>query len=141
MNSRDKVANPRFTTLPCEGELGGPLEWEDLPDAQDCWIARYLNDVDPADKADWPKQQEWLAKRLNEMHRVFRPAREGVRSGLMQAWPEPDQAAGVQPVEQRMQYASCIVAEMWWARATASGAAQAAFTVCAFSPAAVASAG
>jgi Domain of unknown function (DUF4268) len=56
-----------------ERELGSPLEWEELPDAQDCRIANYLNDVDPADRADWPRQHEWLAKRLNELHRVFAP--------------------------------------------------------------------
>ena len=39
----------------------------------DCRIACYLNDVDPADKADWPKQHEWLVKRLNELHRIFAP--------------------------------------------------------------------
>jgi hypothetical protein len=31
----------------------------------------YLNEVDPEDEADWPRQHEWLAKRLNGMHRVF----------------------------------------------------------------------
>jgi hypothetical protein len=36
-------------------------------------MASYLNDVDPKDKTDWPRQHEWLAKRLNEMHRVFAP--------------------------------------------------------------------
>jgi hypothetical protein len=56
-----------------EKELGYPLEWEELPDAQACRIACYLNDVDPADKKDWPRQHEWLAKRLNDMHRVFAP--------------------------------------------------------------------
>jgi hypothetical protein len=50
--------------------FGYPLEWE-LPEAQTCRIACYLNDVDPADETDWPRQHEWLAKRLNEMHRVF----------------------------------------------------------------------
>jgi len=43
-----------------EGELSYPLEWEELPDARDCRIACYLNEVG-------------LAKRLNEMHRVFAP--------------------------------------------------------------------
>ena len=32
-----------------------------------------LNDLDPEDEADWPRQHEWLAKRLNDMHRVFAP--------------------------------------------------------------------
>jgi hypothetical protein len=44
-----------------EKELGYPLEWEELPDAQACRIACYLNDVDPEDKTDWPRQHEWLA--------------------------------------------------------------------------------
>jgi hypothetical protein len=33
----------------------------------------YLSDVDPEDETDWPRQHEWLAGRLNEMHRVFAP--------------------------------------------------------------------
>lgn len=54
-----------------ERELGYPLEWQELPEAQACRIACNLNDVDPADETDWPRQHEWLAKRLNDMHRVF----------------------------------------------------------------------
>lgn len=27
----------------------------------------------PKDKTDWPRQHEWLAKRVNEMLRVFAP--------------------------------------------------------------------
>ena len=56
-----------------ERELGYPLEWQELPDGQDSRIAIFLNDADPADEADWPRQHDWLAKRLNEMHRVFAP--------------------------------------------------------------------
>ena len=47
------------------------LEWEELPAGQDSRISSYLNDVDPEDEADWPRQHEWLAKRLNDMRRVF----------------------------------------------------------------------
>lgn len=54
-----------------ERELGYPLDWEDLPSRRDCRISSYLKDVDPEDEADWPRQHEWLAKRLNDMHRVF----------------------------------------------------------------------
>lgn len=54
-----------------ERELGYPLEWEELPSRQDCRVSSYLDDVDPEDDADWPHQHEWLAKRLNAMHRVF----------------------------------------------------------------------
>jgi hypothetical protein len=54
-----------------ERELGCPLVWEELPSRRDCRIASYLNDVDPEDQGQWPRQHEWLAKRLNDMHRVF----------------------------------------------------------------------
>jgi hypothetical protein len=54
---------------PVEKELGYPLEWE--PSKHDCQITSYLSDVDPEDEADWPRQHEWLAKRLNDLHRVF----------------------------------------------------------------------
>ena len=45
-------------------ELGYQLEWEELPSKRDCRISSYLNDVDPENEADWPRQREWLAKRL-----------------------------------------------------------------------------
>jgi Domain of unknown function (DUF4268) len=54
-----------------EQELGYPLEWEELPNRQDCRISTYLNEVDPEDEEDWSRQHEWLASRLNDMHRVF----------------------------------------------------------------------
>ena len=54
-----------------ERELGYQLEWEELPSRRDCRVSSYLNDVDPADESDWPRQHEWLAKRLNGMHCVF----------------------------------------------------------------------
>jgi Domain of unknown function (DUF4268) len=54
-----------------ERELGYPLDWNELPEGQDCRISCRLNDVDPENEADWPRQHEWLAKRLNELHRVF----------------------------------------------------------------------
>ncbi len=54
-----------------ETEIGSSLEWEELPDGQDARIARYLDDVDPEDENDWPRQHAWMAERLNEMHRVF----------------------------------------------------------------------
>jgi hypothetical protein len=54
-----------------ERELGYPLDWEELPDQQDCRISSYHKDVDPEDETDWLRQHEWLAKRLNQMHGVF----------------------------------------------------------------------
>ena len=55
-----------------ERELGSPLEWGDeSPTARDSRIAYYCRDVDPDDETDWLRQHEWLAKRLNDMHRAF----------------------------------------------------------------------
>lgn len=74
-----------------EQELGYPLEWEQLPARRDCRISYYLNDVDPEDDADWPRQQEWLAKRLNDMHRVLT---DRVRALDADAWQPEDERAG-----------------------------------------------
>jgi hypothetical protein len=65
-----------FNLLNCqkeaiERELGFLLEWEELPSRRDCRISSYFDDVDPEDDADWPRQHEWLLKRLHDMHRVF----------------------------------------------------------------------
>src|SRR5687768_13452265 len=54
-----------------ERELGYPLEWWELPSRKDSRVGCQLNDVDPENEADWPRQHDWLAKRLNDMHRVF----------------------------------------------------------------------
>ena len=54
-----------------EQGLGHSLEWEELPTRRDSRIAVYLNDLDPADQTDWPRQHSWLATNLNAMHRAF----------------------------------------------------------------------
>jgi len=44
---------------------------EELLSKRSCRIASYLNDLDPEDESDWPRQHQWLAERLNDFHRVF----------------------------------------------------------------------
>jgi hypothetical protein len=56
-----------------ERELGFALDWEELPTGQDSRISVSLDDADPENEADWARQHEWLAKRLNDMHRVLAP--------------------------------------------------------------------
>jgi hypothetical protein len=51
----------------------GTLDWEELPGGQDSRISVALDDADPENEADWMRQHEWLARRLNEMHRVLAP--------------------------------------------------------------------
>jgi len=72
-----------------ERELGFPLEWEDLPARRDSRISVYLRDIDPEDRADWPRQHRWMADRLNELHRVFS---QRVRALNADDW-RPDPAA------------------------------------------------
>lgn len=55
-----------------EREYDHPLDWQELPEKQDCRIAHdFDGDVDPFDESDWPRQHEWLADRLIAMHGVF----------------------------------------------------------------------
>ena len=54
-----------------EGDLGYALEWDERPDGQDTRIFITLDVAQPDDTSDWPRQHEWLADRLNDLHRVF----------------------------------------------------------------------
>ena len=54
-----------------EQELNQRFEWREM--RKECEIASYLEDVDPDEESDWPRQHEWLAKQINEMHRTFAP--------------------------------------------------------------------
>ena len=54
-----------------ERELGYPLEWEELPERRDSRMLVRMSNVDPSDENDWPRQHDWLATKLNDMHRVF----------------------------------------------------------------------
>ncbi|MBB4391756.1 DUF4268 domain-containing protein [Bradyrhizobium sp. ERR14] len=56
-----------------ERELGYSLDWQELPDKQDARIALLLENADPADETDWPRQISWLAEKLIQMHKVFAP--------------------------------------------------------------------
>jgi hypothetical protein len=47
------------------------LKWDDLPEGRDTRISVTLENVDIEAVEDWQKQHEWLAKSLNDMHRVF----------------------------------------------------------------------
>ncbi len=56
-----------------ERDLGLRLDWEELPEGIVSRISVSLSDADPEDKDDWARQHQWLAQRLNEMHRVLAP--------------------------------------------------------------------
>ena len=54
-----------------EQELDYVLKWNELPGAQDSGISIHLENANPEDESDWPRQHEWIAEHLNKMHRVF----------------------------------------------------------------------
>ena len=60
-----------------EGRSGGRAHlsqvvlWEELPNRRDSRVSVVLNNVDPEDETDWPRQHQWLADKLNDFHRVF----------------------------------------------------------------------
>ena len=58
-----------------ETDFGEPFGWVKQKSAgkRSCRIELALNGADPTDEADWPRQHEWLADKLNSMHRVFSP--------------------------------------------------------------------
>lgn len=74
-----------------EQELGYSLEWEELPEGKDTRISVALNNTEPEDQSDWPRQHEWLASRLNEFYQVFV---NRVRLLEADAW-QPEDAAGL----------------------------------------------
>ncbi len=76
-----------------EQDLGYPLEWEEFPSNRDSRITVYLNDVNPGDEQDWPRQHEWLATRLNDLHRVFAHRIRELDADAWQADGDPDEAA------------------------------------------------
>src|SRR5262249_40946563 len=56
-----------------EREVGYALNWEELTGRHDCRISCVLSESDPENEADWPRQHEWLAARLNDLHSAFAP--------------------------------------------------------------------
>jgi hypothetical protein len=66
-----------------EHDLGFALDWEELPEGKDSRVSVSLDDADPGNETDWKRQHEWLAERLNEMHRVLAPR---VRALDLDSW-------------------------------------------------------
>jgi hypothetical protein len=77
-----------------EDELGFPLQWEELPDRRDSRIALYLDSTDPEDRGQWPRQHEWLATSLNDLHRVLAVRVRSLAASDWQSTAEPAFPAG-----------------------------------------------
>ena len=55
-----------------EKEFGSELEWRELPDNKESYVTTTLENADFRNQADWPRQFEWLAIKLEAMDKVFR---------------------------------------------------------------------
>jgi hypothetical protein len=51
----------------------GPLDWQELPEKQDCRIVDYLRDFDPSNRSGWEQAFCWLKRRTEEFMNVFAP--------------------------------------------------------------------
>lgn len=53
-----------------EAQIGAPIGWKA---DHDHWSVAVTKKADPTIREDWPRQHRWLALRLNEFIRVFKP--------------------------------------------------------------------
>jgi hypothetical protein len=51
----------------------GALDWQELPEGQDCRIVDYLKDFDPRNRSEWERGFRWLKKRAEEFRSIFGP--------------------------------------------------------------------
>ena len=70
-------AKANFATLlfqkdAIEQRLGFRLDWQEMPEGKECRICLNLNDADPFDRADWPRQHTWLVENLTALHEGFK---------------------------------------------------------------------
>ena len=49
------------------------VEWNRLKSKKGAQVRITLADADPANESDWPRQHNWLADRLERLHRAFAP--------------------------------------------------------------------
>lgn len=80
---RMKMRKPQKEDI--ERQLGYPLNWEELPEGKQSRIAIYLNDADPTDKVDWPRQHDGWPRKLTSCTGCLSPASPPPRR-----MPDPD---------------------------------------------------
>lgn len=54
-------------------EKTGPLEWQELPDGQDCRIVLYRSGINISDKSNWDDAFVWLKSEAELFHKTFSP--------------------------------------------------------------------
>jgi hypothetical protein len=56
-----------------ENEVGEKLDWREMPHHKSSRVYLVREDIDPMDRDDWPRQHDWLLKKLEALHRAFAP--------------------------------------------------------------------
>jgi hypothetical protein len=51
----------------------GPLEWQELPQGQDCRIIRYRTNLNLTEVSVWPEAFSWLKQEAERFYKVFSP--------------------------------------------------------------------
>jgi hypothetical protein len=69
IQSEGILGSPGAAASDLEGEIGFPLRWDEL--RREARVSVLFDGAGPEDWRDWPRQHEWLAKRLNDLHRTF----------------------------------------------------------------------
>lgn len=72
MDPKDAFRRLHAEQAVIEADAGFALDWQELPDAKGSRIAVYLTDVPLENEADWPRQFDWLAGRLEGLDRALR---------------------------------------------------------------------
>ena len=72
-----------------EPEAGAPLDWEELPEKKESHVKRTWHDCDPMDRAQWPKQHEWLYEQLQLFHKLFAKRVRQIDLEDEEAWEPP----------------------------------------------------
>jgi len=77
-NAKKNLQTLQADRGPIESAIGGQLEWHLLPHRKESKVTIVLEDTDPSDRADWPRQHEWLVKQLEAFHTTFAPRVQGL---------------------------------------------------------------
>jgi hypothetical protein len=56
-----------------DARLGPDLSWQRLDGKRQSRIALYLENADPTDEKDWPRQRDWLIEKLELFQHLFSP--------------------------------------------------------------------
>jgi Domain of unknown function (DUF4268) len=76
-----------------ERDYGGSFDWQELPDKMASRIAVYLDNADPDNQSDWPRQHRWILEQLHAFRRVFR---NRIRALVLEA-EETSEEPGIEP--------------------------------------------